>query len=257
MNPRVALLINAGCALVLGWLYGGDALDALRAQSAEVSAYLEPPSLVFALGSLLATGVGFAAGVVGIVQKRDRAWRGYRLMPIVTVVVLFVDLFLFNAAKSPLNAAERTTLTIAGLAEAASRASSSTTVPTSPRELEAMATQFGSPPYLVNGEPVKAWSVVVRQGCTGPVTEVKGEPVGTLFYCLSADASQAWVSAVGLPMGTYFGVPSLFTHKGEPVVGVVNAEPTEEPLDVDEPHPLDLEGPARGLEGIETADSGR
>ena len=54
MNPRVALIINGLCALVLGWLYGGDAADALRAQSAEVSAYLEPPNLVFALGALLA-----------------------------------------------------------------------------------------------------------------------------------------------------------------------------------------------------------
>ena len=93
-----------------------------------------------------------------------------------------------------------------------------------------MAEQFGAPPYLVNGEPVKAWAVAVRQGCSGPVTELRGEPVGTLFYCVSTDGKQAWVSAVSLPVGTYFGSAQLFTRAGDVVVGVANARAPEEPM---------------------------
>jgi hypothetical protein len=245
MNPRLALLINGLCASLLGWLYGGDALDALRSQSAEVSAYLEPPNLVFALGALLAMGVGIGATALGVVQKRPPAWRGFRLMPIVAVVVLFVDLFVFSAAKSPLSSSDRTALTVQSLAEAASNAASTTAVPTSPRELQAMAEQFGAPPYLVQGEPAKAWAVSLRQGCEGPIREVKGEPVGTLFYCVSKDSKQAWISAVSLPVGTFFGVPQLFSRGGEPVVGVVHTRIPDEPNGVPtgEPPEAPLETP--------------
>lgn len=201
MSLRVTLALNALCALLLGWLFGGDAMDALRSQSAEVSAYLEPPSLGFALAVLLATGVGVGASVLGATQKRDKAWRGYRLMPIITVVVLFVDLFIFKAAKSPLSASDQTALMLHTLADAASNASSETAVLTSPPKVQQLAEQLGSPPYLVAGAPAKAWSVQVRKGCTGPVTETKGEPLGTVFYCVSADETQAWLTAVTLPLG--------------------------------------------------------
>ncbi|MBS1151554.1 MAG: hypothetical protein H6Q89_3252 [Myxococcaceae bacterium] len=260
MNPRLTLLINGLCALLLGWLYGGDALDALRSQSAEVSAYLEPPNLVFALGALLATGVGLGASGLGLAQQRPKTWRGYRLMPIVTVVVLFVDLFLFSAARSPLSSSDRAALTVQSLAEAATTAATATAVPSSPRELQGMAEQFGAPPYLVNGAPVKAWSVSVRQRCSGPVTEVKGEPVGTLFYCLAEDGRQAWISAVGLPVGTYFGAPALFSRGGEPVVGVVQLRPEEEPAEgapEGEVPPPAPEHPRPSPSWFETPDSGR
>lgn len=260
MKPSLTLLIHGLCALVLGWLYGGDALDSLRSQSAEVSAYLEPPNLVFAMGALLATGVGLGATVLGVVQKREKTWRGYRLMPIVAVVVLFVDLFLFSATRSPLSSSDRTALTVQSLAEAASTASSTTALPKGPRELQTLAEQFGAPPYLVNGVPAKAWSVVMRQGCTGPVTDASGAAVGTLFYCLSADGMRAWISAVTLPEGTYFGAPQLFTRRGEVVAAVANARPEEEP----ELGPSEGEPPLSGQTPPETAptwfqtaDSGR
>ncbi len=250
MKPRAALLINALCALLLGWLYGGDALDAMRARSAEVAAYFEPPNLGFAIAALLATAVGVSATVLGLIQKRPPVWRGYRLMPIATVIVLFVDLFLLSAAKSPLSSSDRTSLTVQGLAEAATRAASPNAVPSNARDLQAMADPFGPPAYLVKGQPVKAWSVSVRQGCSGPVTEVKGDPVGTLFYCVSVDGKQAWISAVSLPVGTFFGPPQLFTRAGEGVVGAVSVKPLEDPSDPTDPFEQAADGP-------QTADSGR
>jgi len=257
MNVRAALIVNGLCALLLGWLYGGDALDSVRSQSAEVSAYLEPPNLVFALVSLFATAVGFGATVLGFVQKKGQAWRGFRLMPIVTVVVLFVDLFFFSASKSPLSAADRTALTLQSFAEAASQASSPEKLPTSPRELQTMVEQFGAPPYLLQGQPAKAWTVVVREGCTGPATEVKGEPLGTLVYCLSADRKQAWITAVALPVGTFFGSPELFGRHGEPAVGMASVRPPDEgstaAADEEEGPP----GLSDGVPWLQTPDSGR
>lgn len=250
MKPRFALIINGLCALVLGWLYGGDALDSLRAQSAEVSAYLEPPSLVFALGALLATAAAAGATVLGVTQKKAPQWRGFRLTPIVTVVVLFVDLFVFSASSSPLNSFDRTALIVQTLTESASQAASEAAVPQTPRELQELADKLGPPPYLVKGVPATGWSVAVRLNCTGPVTEVKGEPLGTIFYCVAADAKTAWVSAVTLPLGTWFGAPALFTRGGEPVVGVVTARAPDEP----EPAP---EAPPSTETWLETGDGGR
>ena len=229
MKSRVTLLINGLCGLSLAWLYLGDALDSLHARTAEVSAYLEPPNLGFAVAVLLATAVGTGATVLGMVQRRQNNWRGYRLMPIVTVVVLFIDLFLFKASQSPLNASDRTSLTLQTFAEAASAAASVTAVPQNSAELQAMVEQFGSPAYRVNGAPAKAWSVAVRQGCSGPVNARKDEPLGTLFYCVSVDLKAAWISAVTLPVGTYFGAPQLFTQHGELVFSTVNARIPEEP----------------------------
>lgn len=243
MNPRVALLINALCALLLGWLFGGDAIDSVRSQSAEVSAYLEPPNLVFALAALLAGAVAAGASVLGVVQKQPAGWRGYRLMPIVMVVVFFIDLFVFGATKSPLSASDRTALTLQSLAEAAAGASSGTAVVTSPPQLQAMADQFGAPPYLVQGAPAKGWSVVVKQGCTGPATEVKGEPLGTLFYCVAADGASAWLTAVTLPVGTYFGSPQLFTRGGTPVVTVVTPRPVDDGPQIDAIDPVQNDAP--------------
>ncbi len=260
MKIPITLIINGLCALGVGWLYGADALDAMRAQSAEVSAYLQPPNLVFALGALLAAGVGVGATVLGVVQKRDRAWRGFRLLPIVTVVVLFVDVFFFAAARSPLDSSDRTALTVHTFAEQASQLSSLTAVSTSPPQLQQLADKLGPPPYLVRGEPAKAWAVVVRQGCTGPVTQMSGEPLGTLFYCVAAEAKGAWVTAATLPVGVYFGAPQLFAKGGEPIVGAVVVRVPDEPEEApDEPglvdpgeSPLPLPFPF-----IETADGGR
>lgn len=277
MNARVSLLINAACALLLGWLFGGDALDAVRSQSAEVSAYLEPPNLPFAVGALIATAGAAGASVLGFVQKRPKEWRGYRLMPIVAVVVLFVDLFIFSAAKSPLSASDRTALTLQSLADAASAASVGSAVVASPAQLQTMADQFGDPPYLVRGAPAKGWSVAVRTGCTGPVTERKDEPVGTLFYCVAADGRSAWLTAVTLPIGTYFGPPQLFTRGGTPVVTTVSPRPVDEspepemgqneapeggepppdvPIAIDRAIPL-APGPQEIQGWQDTADSGR
>ncbi len=253
MNVRAALIVNGLCALLLAWLYGGDALDSVRAQSAEVSAYLEPPNLVFALLALVATAVGFGATVMGFVQKKERGWRGFRLMPIVLVVVLFIDLFFFSASKSPLSAADRTALTVQSFAEAASQASTPEKLPTSPRELQTMVEQFGAPPYLLQGQPAKSWTVAVREGCTGPVNALKGEPLGTLFYCLAADQKSAWITAVALPLGTFFGAPQLFGRVGEPVVGMASVRPSDDGSEgATDEEPLVAEPP-----WLQTPDSGR
>lgn len=229
MRSRVGLALNGLGAVLLGWLYVGDALDAVRSRSAQVSAYLEPPNLTFALLALLATAAAIAALGWGVYHSRASGWRGYRLMPIVAVVVLFVDLFILTAARSPLTSADRTALTLRSFVDAANAAATLGQVPKIKMELQAMVDVFGPPAYRVQGVPVKAWAVVVRERCLGPVTAIDDEPVGTLFYCLAEDRKTAWVSAVALPVGTYLGAPALFTRGGEVISGVVNAKVADEP----------------------------
>ncbi len=242
MNNRVTLAINAVSALLLGWLYGGDALEAVRSRTAEVSAFIEPPNLAFAAAALAATAVGAGATLLGLMQKRDSAWRGYRLMPIVAVVVLFADLFILTGNKSPLGTTDRTALTVRSFADAAASASRGEGVLRDPVALQALVDQFGTPAYLLKGTPARAWTVVVREGCQGPVTEAKGEGLGTVFYCVSEGARHAWVTLVALPAGTTFGAPAVFSRGGEVVVGDVGVPSAE--------------APATAPEGAEPADEG-
>src|SRR4051812_29981457 len=106
MSPRTTLAINAASAGLLGWLYGGDLLDALHARTAEVAAFSEVPGIGFASVALALTVIAAAATVLGAVQRRPSTWRGFRLMPIAAVVILFLDLFVLTEGKSPLGSAD-------------------------------------------------------------------------------------------------------------------------------------------------------
>lgn len=251
MSLRARVALNALFTALVAWLYGGDAFDAFRARTAEVSAYLEPPDPLFPLLTLGVTGLAALATAWGMWARRDQSWRGYRLLPIVAVVMFFFDLFVLGGAKPVLGAHDRTALTIRSFADQASGATVKGLVPTDARQLEAMLPAFGPPPFLQRGQPLSRWTVAVREGCSGPVNERNSEPVGTLFYCVAADGKSAWVSAVGLPVGTFFGPPTVFSRAGTPVTAVAMAPPPDE-------DPPAAENPDfEGQNPLETIDSGR
>jgi hypothetical protein len=235
MKLRFVLAINALCAILLGWLYGGDALDAIRAQSAQVSAYSEPPNLPLAVVALAAMAVGAGASVLGVLKRREKTWRGFRLMPIVAVVVLFVDLFVLAGSKALLSSADRTAMTVRAFAEQASTAATAQQVPDDLAQLQALAKTLGRPPYLVKGAAAREWTVQVREGCSGPVEQLNGEAVATLFYCVAVDRKSAWVSAVGLAAETRFGEPALFTRRGQVVSAQVHTSAVAGAAEEEEP----------------------
>ncbi len=228
--PRAYVVMSVISVALIGWLYGGDVSDALKARTAEVAAFAEPPSLAFALVVLGAALAGAGATAFGVVKKKGGAWRGYRLMPIVTVVVLFVDLFFVFGSKNPLSSADRSLAVIQVLTNQANLIATATRVPTAP-ELAPQLEPFEAPAYLVKGERSAHWALKEVAGCSGPMAEPKGEPVGTIFYCVSADQKQAWLSLVGLDVGRRFGRPEVMKRGGEVVAGLVATPVTDDGSD--------------------------
>lgn len=222
------LLANAACLLALGWLYGGDLRDALRARSAEVSAFLTPPRLVWPALVLAASAVGLGIVLWGLARGREEGFKGYRLLPILLVSALFLDLVLAES-QSPLHSEELAALAMRQFQEKAEALSQGDAVPSRPEVLQPLLADLGPPPYLVRGARVPAWSLQVREECQGPVQEAPGLAVGTFIYCVAPGGTSAWVTLVGLPAGERFGLPSVFSVDGQPHVGVVRPTPPEEP----------------------------
>jgi hypothetical protein len=243
------LLANAACLLVLGWLYGGDLRDALRARSAEVAAFLSPPRLVWPAVVLAATVVVLGIVVWGLVRGRGEDFKGYRLLPILLVSALFFDLVLAES-QSPLHPEELAALAMRQFQERAGALSQGDTVPSRPEVLQPLLEGLGQPPYLVRGVRVPAWSLQVREECQGPVQDAPGLAVGTFIYCVAPGRTSAWVTLVALPAGERFGLPSVLSVDGQPHVAVVRPTPPEEPevLQVEEtPFPAPSVPPVPGV----------
>ncbi|HEX5748589.1 MAG TPA: hypothetical protein VFZ09_20280 [Archangium sp.] len=231
------LLGNAASGGALAWLYGSDLLAASRARSAEVSAFLELPPLVWPAGVLAAT-VGVVGVVLwGLVRGRSEDFKGYRLLPILLLCALFVDLVRAEN-RVPLRSEEISLLVLGQFEEKAEALSDGRTVPSDPAVLQPLLADLEPPPYLVRGQRAAAWSLQVRPGCEGPVREAPGLAVGTLIYCVAPDRKTAWVSLVALPAGERFGLPAVLSVDGQPHVAIVQPTPPEE--DAGEPLALPL-----------------
>jgi hypothetical protein len=221
------LLGNAASLLALAWLYGGDLLDASRARSAEVSAFLELPPLVWPAVVLAATVGVLGAVLWGLVRGRGEDFKGYRLLPILLLCALFIDLVRAEN-QVPLRPEDLSALALSQFEEKAEALSDGRTVPSDPAVLQPLLTGLDAPPYLVRGQRAAAWSLQVRPGCEGPVREAPGLAVGTLIYCVAPDRKTAWVSLVALPAGERFGLPAVLSVNGQPHVAVVQPTPSEE-----------------------------
>jgi hypothetical protein len=226
--PKGYLAVSTVSLLLMGWLYGGDVSDALAARGAEVAAFTEPPSLVFATLVLAATLGGAFATVYGAVKKKSGAWRGYRVMPIIVVVVLFVDLVFLSASRSPLSSSDRAIGTLTLLTNQANLLATAKQVPTA-QQLEPLLQPLDPPAYLVKGERPKTWRLVERPSCSGPDEDAKGEPAGTVVYCTSADGQQAWLSLIALPYEQRFGTAAVMKRNGKVVSGLVTTHPEPGP----------------------------
>ncbi|HYO57217.1 hypothetical protein [Archangium sp.] len=228
LPPFKTLLANAVCLLTLAWLYGGELLDALRARSAEVSAFLAPPPVVWPAVVLAAT-VGVLGVVLwGVVRGQGEGFKGYRLLPILLVSALFFDLVLAEN-QAPLRPEDVATLALRQFQDKAQALSDGRTVPADPEVLQSLLAELGPPPYLIRGARAGAWSLQVRQACQGPVREAPGLAVGTLIYCVAPGRERAWVSLIGLPEGERFGLPTVLSVDGEPYVAVVAVPPAPFP----------------------------
>ncbi len=220
-------LVNVLCLLVLLWLYGGELLDALRARSAEVSAFLAPPPVVWPAVVLVIT-----VGVLGVVawglsRGLPEGFKGYRLLPIVLVCALFFDMVRLEK-QVPLRPEDVAAMSLSHFQQKAQTLVNGHAVPSDPALLRPLLEEMGQPPYLVRGARAPAWSLQVRQDCQGPVAEAPGLEVGTFIYCVAPERDTAWVTLVGLPAGERFGLPAVLSVNGEPHVAVVQPALPEE-----------------------------
>lgn len=221
------LLASAICLATVAWLYGGDLLEASRARSAEVSAFLAPPPVVWP-AVVLAAALGVLGVVLwGLVRGRGEDFKGYRLPPILLLCALAFDLVRAESQEL-LRPEDVAVAVLSHFEEGAEALSDGRTVPSDPARLQPLLAELPPPPYLVWGQRVAAWPLQVRQECQGPVREAPGLSVGTLIYCVAPDRQMAWLTLVALPAGERFGVPSVLSVDGEPYVAVVQPTPPEE-----------------------------
>ncbi|MDC0709691.1 hypothetical protein POL68_14560 [Stigmatella sp. ncwal1] len=199
---------------LLAWLYGGDLADALRARSAEVAAFSHLPSLwrPAAVLALAAGAVGVA--VWGLLRRRGDDFKGYRLSPLILVGALFLDLVVAEP-RVPVGSWDMASLALQHFHGLVQERTPSGEVPVDPRVLGALVKELGVPPYLVHGEPVREYTLQVRENCEGPVRSAAGLLPGTLLYCVAPQRQGAWVSLVGLPAERRFGPAEVLAQAGE------------------------------------------
>lgn len=256
LPSRKTLLGNLAALLALGWLYGGDLQDALRAREAEVAAYTQLPSIIAPACVLAVAAAGLAIVVWGLVRRRGDDFKGYRLLPIVLVVSLMVDLVRANSTHY-LGSADLIAAALARLEEGATELSTPEAVPSDAEALRPLVEQLGPAPYLVRGQPVGAFALEVRQGCTGPVVEAPEARPGTLFYCVAGDRHTAWVTAMGLAQERRFGAPEIVSVGGVPYMVQVSPRRTEPLLPPEElPPGLTLPEAARGESALDAGVAG-
>jgi hypothetical protein len=226
--PRARLWGNAAALALLAWLYGGDVVEGLRARSAEVAALSEPPQLAFASIVLLLAVAVAGVSVWGWRTGRGDDFRGYRLLPILAAVAIFVDLFVLSAERNPFTSYELAAAAVGHLEQRASQLATDGLVPVDRASLEAVLPELGRPPYLARGRPLPGWTLEVRTGCSGPVTGAQTLPAGTLTYCAAPDRKRAWITAVGLPWEVRTGPPGIVTTPRGMLLGIVEPSRAED-----------------------------
>ncbi|HVG59630.1 MAG TPA: hypothetical protein VNA24_13820 [Hyalangium sp.] len=214
LPSRKLLLANAGCLLLLAWLYGGDVRDALQARSAEVAAFTELPSLVRPAAVLVIGVLALGSAVWGLLRRRGDDYKGYRLLPLVLVGALFVDL-VFAERRVPLGSLDLASLSLQSFHSQVQGLATADAVPADPGVLNPLLEKLGRPPYLVRGQPLSQYTLLVRQDCEGPARSAPGLQAGTLIYCVAPSRKGAWITLVGLPAERRFGAPEVVSVGGE------------------------------------------
>lgn len=227
LPSRKLLLANTGCLLLLAWLYGGDVRDALLARSAEVAAFTELPPLVRPAAVLVIGVFALGATVWGLLWRRGDDYKGYRLLPLVLLGALFVDL-VFAERRVPLGSLELASLSLQSFHSQAQQLATADAVPAEPAVLSPLMEKLGRPPYLVRGQPLSQYTLVVRQDCEGPARSAPGLQPGTLIYCVAPGRKGAWITLVGLPAERRFGMPDVVSVGGEPRFLLVEPVPPGE-----------------------------
>lgn len=225
---KPTLIANTVLLALVLFLYVADVWDWMRARTAEVSAMPQLPRAGYAGLVLGATLACLLVTLYGMFTDKPKEFRGYRLLPIVAIIGLFVDLFVLSVDTLPVPSPHQAAIILDAFAREASARSGPDQVVDDNGALSDIMKDFNAPPYLVRGKPAEGWTLQIRHNCEGPVLDAPGAQVGTLLYCVSKDRKQAWVSLVALPFEERFGSPRVMTQKGVPLAVVVEPIPEAE-----------------------------
>jgi hypothetical protein len=203
---------------------------------------LEAPNIGWAIAGLCAGLACASLLAFGFVKKQPPPWRGWRVAPIVAIVIAFIDFFVLSSSKLPFVSADVAASALHHFAESISEQSRPNLVADDPQKLEPFTVELGQPPYLLHGERPKRYALEVRRDCDGPAEDRQSAAAGTLIYCVAKDRKQGWVTVVGLPAEAKFGPPALLSRGGH-VEAVRAAAPEPESAEEPTPTPLDREPP--------------
>ena len=209
--------------------YAHDAWLWYSVQQAPVSAMLEPPNVVFAV---VATGLM----LVGLAR-----WRKPKLLTALIIAVLATDLIVLSSTRSPLSTEVRAKAALQVMTEGAQALATTKAVPDTAADLEPALPLLGPVPWLVHGERPAQWQLELHFGCSGPLAKADGAPVGTVLYCVAPERRRAWVTLVGLPLGTERGEAGVVSMAPDWVGEVSLAREDAEPPDPAEAPDVDVE----------------
>jgi hypothetical protein len=207
---RLSWLIFAAAVLAGLGLLGDVARLSVQGRHAPVSHLIALPLLAF----WIPAGLLFvAAAVVGMLGMLGRVEPRLSRLPLLALAFIgFVDLFILPDVR-PMLPAYDVAVPLSALAEELPQYTTAGKLPTTVEELSPVAELLGSPSLLVDGVRPERWALVVRQGCSGPIESAPGTQAGTLLYCVSPDATRAWISAVALN-DTLFGQADVARSRG-------------------------------------------
>ncbi len=218
LGPTASNLLSLALGL---YVVLGQLSLRLRASRAPVSGISALPSLpvygILAAALFAASGFALAA----LIRRKPAGDRAYRLLPIAAILCAFIHWLVLTPVVPPIPADE---IALAQMALARDGLAMETSLPREPGPIEAQL-QWAPPPYLMHGEQLARWNVLVRTECTGPWLEAPvGVRAGTALYCLSQSGREAWITAVGSG-GALLGEPALVTRRGKPAVARVESLP--------------------------------
>jgi len=215
-------------------------------QAAPVTASMGAPNPVFAVLAVVLTLVGLGLTALGLLKRRAASWAGFRVLPMLLVLVLSIDFIVLSSVKSPVGTEARAKGALQVMTEGAQALATMAAVPDSNTELDPLLPLLGPVPWLVHGERPEGWLLEIHRDCPGPRDQVGQTPVGTVLYCVAPDRRRAWLTVVGLALEQERGEPGVVSLApdwvGEVTLAREDAEPDDPEPDVDvEPTPDDAE----------------
>lgn len=223
---RRKLLLGARLLLMafMSWLYGGDLLRWWRAQSSEVAALGELPSLWLSLlGTVLAL-CGWMLLIASVFLEKASPRRPLRGVTLGAVGLLLFD-FLVLASPGAPTTEDRLLQALQSFALSAGQQASTRGVPRETTLLKSFLQELGPVPLFVRGQRVEGWEVEVREGCTGPAIDPAQSRAGTLLYCVAGDGQRAWITLVGTSLTPGFGPRGIVSLERGWVAEVYAAQP--------------------------------